>query len=193
MRIATVVLPVPGLPVKLMCSEGFSAARPRFRRSLSITSSAAISRMRCLTGARPTRSRSSSSSTVSTWLRARTSATVRAAAVSGCAVASPSGPPDATTEPGMAYAGWLISARSALDGHAPSRQARDGADRARRSRDPPATVGRQFGPHRIDDRLVVRLAENGAAGDKDVGAGIGHAPDVAGRDATIDLDADVAP
>ena len=60
MRRATVVLPVPGLPVKLMCSDGPRArpARPR-ARSRSITSSAAISRMRVLTGASATRSSSS--------------------------------------------------------------------------------------------------------------------------------------
>ena len=34
MRIATVVLPVPGLPVKLMCSDGACAARPRLRAQL---------------------------------------------------------------------------------------------------------------------------------------------------------------
>ena len=39
MRSATVVLPVPGLPVKLMCRLGACAARPRLARSLSITSS----------------------------------------------------------------------------------------------------------------------------------------------------------
>ena len=50
MRSATVVLPVPGLPVKLMCSEGRDEIRPSSRRSRSITSSAAISRMRVFTG-----------------------------------------------------------------------------------------------------------------------------------------------
>ena len=39
MRRATVVLPVPGLPVKLMCSGGESAPMPRFRRALSTSSS----------------------------------------------------------------------------------------------------------------------------------------------------------
>ena len=59
-RSATVVLPVPGLPVKLMCRVGVSCARPSFLRARSTSSSAAISRMRVLTGARPINSRSSS-------------------------------------------------------------------------------------------------------------------------------------
>ena len=59
MRSATVVLPVPGLPVKLMCSVGVSDEMPSFLRSRSTRSSAAISRMRFLTGFRPTSSRSS--------------------------------------------------------------------------------------------------------------------------------------
>src|SRR5690606_28246931 len=63
MRIATVVLPVPGLPVKLMCSDGCSVASPRRWRTRSTSSRAAISRTRRLTGARPTRSRSRDSST----------------------------------------------------------------------------------------------------------------------------------
>jgi hypothetical protein len=107
MRIATVVLPVPGLPVKHMCSEGDCAARPRLARSLSITSSAAMSRMRCLTGASPTRSRSSSPSTASTWLCASTSATVRAAS-SGSVLAASTGRTGASTAavlPGIAYIG----------------------------------------------------------------------------------------
>ena len=48
MRSATVVLPVPGLPVKLMCSVGGSWARPSAARARSTSSSAAISRMRRL-------------------------------------------------------------------------------------------------------------------------------------------------
>ncbi len=48
MRVATVVLPVPGLPVKLMCSVGASDVRPNFARTRSTSSSAAISRMRLL-------------------------------------------------------------------------------------------------------------------------------------------------
>ena len=43
MRIATVVLPVPGLPVKHMCKVGRAALRPARRRISSTTSSAAIS------------------------------------------------------------------------------------------------------------------------------------------------------
>ena len=71
MRSATVVLPVPGLPVKLMCSDGRAAVSPASARSRSITSSAAISRMRLLTGASATSSRSSSSSTARDASRAR--------------------------------------------------------------------------------------------------------------------------
>ena len=63
MRAATVVLPVPGLPVKDMCRVGGWATSPTSRRSLSTSSSAAISRMRRLTGFRPTSSRSSCSRT----------------------------------------------------------------------------------------------------------------------------------
>ncbi len=109
MRMATVVLPVPGLPVKLMCRLGPEpagpAASPRFRRSLSTTNRAAMSRMRCLTGARPTRSRSSSSITDSTWLCASTSLTVRAwgAALASAAVAA--GVAGACVLPGMLYSG----------------------------------------------------------------------------------------
>ena len=77
MRSATVVLPVPGLPVKDMCRLGACACSPRFMRSLSITSSAAISRMRALIGASPIRSRSSSSMTAPAWLCASTWFTVR--------------------------------------------------------------------------------------------------------------------
>ena len=80
MRMATVVLPVPGLPVKHMCRLGGLAVSPRFMRNLSMTSSAAMSRMRALTGASPTRSRSSSSSTASTCESASTCATERAGA-----------------------------------------------------------------------------------------------------------------
>src|SRR5687768_14276813 len=69
MRRATVVFPVPGLPVKHMCSDGRSDASPCSRRRRSTTSSAAISRMRVFTGARPTRSPSSSSSTESSPVR----------------------------------------------------------------------------------------------------------------------------
>ena len=63
MRSATVVLPVPGLPVKLMCRVGGSEVRPNFARTRSTSSSAAISRMRFLTGASPTSSSSSCCST----------------------------------------------------------------------------------------------------------------------------------
>ena len=60
---ATVVFPVPGLPVRLMCSVGGWELRAISSRSLSITSRAAISRMRPFTGSSATRSRSSCSST----------------------------------------------------------------------------------------------------------------------------------
>ena len=63
MRSATVVFPVPGLPVKLMCSEGRAQARPCSRRRRSMTSSAAISRMRVFTGSSATRSASICAST----------------------------------------------------------------------------------------------------------------------------------
>src|SRR5215211_42845 len=80
MRRATVALPVPGLPVKHMCSEGRSDASPCSARRRSTTSSAAISRIRDFTGASPTSSRSSSSSTASS--------PVRRASVCGCAARS---------------------------------------------------------------------------------------------------------
>ena len=59
MRSATVVLPVPGLPVKLMCSDGGSL---QARAGGAASRPAAARRSRgcgCLTGARPTSSRSS--------------------------------------------------------------------------------------------------------------------------------------
>src|SRR5215217_1999271 len=65
MRRATVVFPVPGLPVKHICSEGRSDTSPCSRRRRSTTNSAAISRMRVLAGASPTSSPSSWSSTAS--------------------------------------------------------------------------------------------------------------------------------
>src|SRR5918999_2472999 len=68
-RRATVVFPVPGLPLKHMCSDGRSDASPCSRRRRSTTSRAAISRMRVFTGASPTRSPSSPSSTASSPVR----------------------------------------------------------------------------------------------------------------------------
>ena len=56
MRTATVVLPVPGAPVKHMWRLGTAVSKPSLRRILSSTRSAAISRTRCFTGSRPTRS-----------------------------------------------------------------------------------------------------------------------------------------
>src|SRR5437870_2503842 len=45
-RMATVVLPVPGLPVKHMCRLGPPAVKPRSRRSRSTSSTARVSRIR---------------------------------------------------------------------------------------------------------------------------------------------------
>src|SRR3984885_12985179 len=172
MRSATVVLPVPGLPVKLMCRLGACAARPRFMRSLSMTSSAAMSRMRALIGANPTRSRSSSSMTAPAWLRASTSLTVRAslpcAAGPGCASTGVSGGAAAAL-PGMEYNGEPTS------GHLAGRR-----------------QGAQLVAHRLDHGLIVGAAEYGAAGDEGIGARGRRARDVADLDAAVDLEADVA-
>src|SRR5665213_2123229 len=62
MRMATVVLPVPGLPVKDMCRLGAPEAMPRAVRAFSTARNAAISRSRVLTGTSPTSSASSCSS-----------------------------------------------------------------------------------------------------------------------------------
>src|SRR3712207_4775344 len=86
-RIATVVLPVPGLPVNDMWSVGAWLVSPRSRRSLSTRRRAAISRMRAFTGLRPTSSRSS-------WPRISAtpdSAKVRARSMVGAAGAFMSG------------------------------------------------------------------------------------------------------
>src|SRR6266436_419226 len=114
MRSATVVLPVPGLPVKLMCRLGACAERPRFMRSLSITRSAAMSRMRALIGVRPTRSRSSSSITAPAWLCASTSLTVRASVGwdAWLAAAPAGGSGTATALPGIEYRGEPMSGLS---------------------------------------------------------------------------------
>ena len=58
-RSATVVLPVPGLPVNDICNVGTSEVRFMRLRMRSISSSEAISRMRVLTGFSPISSRSS--------------------------------------------------------------------------------------------------------------------------------------
>src|SRR6187455_2889918 len=73
MRNATVVLPVPGLPVKDICRLGAPAVIFNFLRTRSTSNSAAVSRMRVLTGFKPINSRSSLSST-SLILEARNSA-----------------------------------------------------------------------------------------------------------------------
>src|ERR1700712_844894 len=82
-RCATVVLPVPGLPVKHMCSVGRSTATPKRSRTRSTTRSAASSASRSLTGARPTSSRSSASSTSSTPAPRRTSSRSTVASAGG--------------------------------------------------------------------------------------------------------------
>src|SRR3979411_1644237 len=168
MRSATVVLPVPGLPVKLMCRLGACAARPRFVRSLSITSSAGMSRMRALIGGRPTRSRSSSSITAPAWLCASTSFTVWASA--DCGAGAAAAPVGCTGEapPGIEYSGEPMS------GHLARRR-----------------LAAQFVAHRIDHRLVVRAAEYGAAGDEGVGTGRSDALDVLDLDAAVDLEPDI--
>src|SRR6266404_2061011 len=114
MRSATVVLPVPGLPVMLMCRRGACACSPRFMRSLSITSSAAMSRMRALIGVRPTRSRSSSSITAPAWLCASTSLTVRASVGwdAWLAAAPAGGSGTAAALPGIEYRGEPMSGLS---------------------------------------------------------------------------------
>src|SRR5580658_1514338 len=169
MRSATVVLPVPGLPVKLICRLGACAARPRLVRSLSITNSAAMSRMRALTGASPMRSRSSSSMTASAWLCASTSCTVRAAgaAASGGGAGTAAW---AVTVPGMEYNGEPIAS-----GHLARRR-----------------HAAQLVAHGVDHRLIVSAAEHGAAGDEGVGSSCGHARNVLHLDAAIDLETDVA-
>ncbi len=60
MVLATVVLPVPGLPVKLMCNVGFVVARPRRSLTRLTSNNDAISAIRAFTGASPMRLVSSS-------------------------------------------------------------------------------------------------------------------------------------
>src|SRR5437588_239495 len=153
MRSATVVLPVPGLPVKLMCRLGAWASSPRFMRSLSITSSAAMSRMRALTGASPTRSRSSSSITASAWLSPSTSLTVCARSAGGTRAAAapvaaaepaPGGPSGAgAAVPGIEYMGKPI--------RPPCSPGRGGADQLQRAVD-------------VERRLGMEADEIGARG-----------------------------
>src|SRR5918996_718748 len=94
MRRATVVFPVPGLPVKHICSDGRSDASPCSPRKRSTTSSAAISRIRIFTGASPTSSRSSWSSTASSPVRR---VTVRGSAARSAASATASRIPRSLT------------------------------------------------------------------------------------------------
>src|SRR6202165_4843974 len=58
-RMAIVVLPAPGLPVKHMCNVGGSDSSPMVRRRRSTTNRAAISRIRAFTSRSATSSRSS--------------------------------------------------------------------------------------------------------------------------------------
>ena len=74
MRSATVVLPVPGGPVKHMCRFGRGASRPNLCRARSTRSSSAMSSIHRFTGTRPTRSRSSAPSTSSMLAASRSSA-----------------------------------------------------------------------------------------------------------------------
>src|SRR5271165_7324680 len=140
-------------------------------RSLSITSSAAISRIRLLTGASPMRSRSSSSMTAPTWLCARMAFTVRAFVASWTAAASLSAGDAASGvgAPGIVYIGAATSGDPA------------------RGRD--AT---QLDAHGVDHGFVIRPAEDGAAGDERIGPGFGDAADILRLDAPIDLEPDVA-
>src|SRR2546421_594648 len=173
MRSATVVLPVPGLPVKLMCRLGACACSPRFMRSLSITSNAAMSRMRALIGVRPTRSRSSSSITApaslcaSTWLTVRASVDGEVWAAAAPVAGSGTGPVPGAV-PGIEYSGEPMS------GHLARRR-----------------LAAQFAAQRIDHGFVVRAGEYGAAGDEGVGTGRRDALDVLGLDAAVDLEPDV--
>src|ERR1700680_3863282 len=174
MRSATVVLPVPGLPVKLMWRLGACACSPRFMRSLSITSSAAMSRMRALIGVRPTRSRSSSSITAPAWLCASTSFTVRASVDcdAWAAVAPVAGSGTGVTVPGAVPGIEYIGAR--MSGH---------LARWRRAA--------QFVAHRLDHRLIVGAAEYRAAGDEGVGTGRRDALDILDLDAAVNLEPDI--
>ena len=51
----------------------------------------------------------------------------------------------------------------------------------------------QLRAHRVDRRRGSRRAEDRAAGDEGVGAGVGDGADVVDLDAAVDLEADVAP
>ena len=57
---ATVVLPVPGLPEKLICKVGDSLTKPSFSLALSTKSNEAVSLIRVFTGVRPIKLLSSS-------------------------------------------------------------------------------------------------------------------------------------
>src|SRR5690606_11808993 len=50
----------------------------------------------------------------------------------------------------------------------------------------------EFGPHGVDDLLVVGLAENGRAGNEGVSPGAGDFADIVDFDAAIDFQHDVA-
>ena len=89
-----------------------------------------MSRMRALTGARPTRSRSSSSITAPAWLCASTSLTVRAAPLSTGGVPSACVSAAGAVLPGMEYSGVLTQA-TLLTGLAPRSSSRIAAITAR--------------------------------------------------------------
>src|SRR6266481_799181 len=108
-RIATVVFPVPGLPVKDMCSDGEPPTRPTCLRARSTSSNAAMSRIRAFTGLRPVSSASSSSSTSVTFESASSAfKSTRSAAAAG------GGAPVAPGAPMMAVAGDVSFTRIPL-------------------------------------------------------------------------------
>src|SRR5258706_13550693 len=120
MRIATVVFPVPGLPVKDMCSEGEPPTRPTCLRARSTRSSAAMSRMRAFTGLSPISSASSSSSTSVTFEpESSASKSTRSEATAADAPAAPGAPgvprvPVMAVAPVVAVAGDLSFTRVPL-------------------------------------------------------------------------------
>src|SRR5918997_2587813 len=149
MRRATVVFPVPGLPVKHICSEGRSDASPCSARRRSTTSRAAISRILVFTGASPTSSPSSWSSTASrpVWRVTVCGSAARSAA--------------------SAAASWILgwptgAAREAVRGSPGARgttlnacSATTSALRAAGLVPPPGGDVRRVGVHPVGDRAVV--------------------------------------
>jgi hypothetical protein len=171
MRSATVVLPVPGLPVKHMCRLGAGACRPSPAQPVD------DQQRRDVADALLDRRQADQVAVElgehrSTWLSRSTSATVRgcAAAVRGSRV------PGAPT---MLYTGMPSRQRP---GHC-----RNQAASASGAGQPPRS-SRASPPSRPRSRL----AEDRAAGDEGVGTGVGHAADVVDLDAAVDLQPDVA-